>query len=135
VTTFDTNVVVRLLVEDDAGQTRQAEMAWRRALADGGVFLPKIVLVETAWVLRRAYKFDNATLLATLKRLVAIDGVVIEDLDEVKKAIVLLENGVADFSDYLIFEAALKANALPVKTFDQRFAREEDVELIGAATP
>ena len=45
---FDTNVVVRLIVEDDEDQSRQAETAWRSALADHGVFLSKIVLVETA---------------------------------------------------------------------------------------
>jgi len=46
VETFDTNIVVRLIVVDDEDQSRQAEAAWRSALADNGVFLPKVVLVE-----------------------------------------------------------------------------------------
>ena len=47
----DTNVVVRLLVEDDAEQTRLAEEAWKDLLASGGVFLSKVVLVEVGWSL------------------------------------------------------------------------------------
>ena len=133
-TTLDTNVIVRLLVEDDAEQARQPEIAWRQALANGGVFLPKIVLVETAWVLKKAYKFDKGTLLATLKRLLNIRGVVTEDLEEVQKALSLLETGEADLSDYLIYEAARAVNALPVKTFDRRFARKDGVESIEAIT-
>jgi predicted nucleic-acid-binding protein len=65
VETSDTNVVVRLAVHDDEIQSRDAEIAWRRALATGGVFLPKVVLVETAWVLRAAYRFDNSTVATT----------------------------------------------------------------------
>ena len=53
-TSFDTNVVVRLVVEDDPGQCDRAGEAFRRAVADGGVFLSATVLVEVAWVLRVA---------------------------------------------------------------------------------
>jgi predicted nucleic acid-binding protein len=51
--TFDTNVVVRLLVEDDPQQSALALDAWREALPQG-VFLPKLVLVEAVWVMREA---------------------------------------------------------------------------------
>lgn len=60
--TFDTNVVVRILVDDDEIQGRQAEAAWRGALEGEGVFLPKIVGVETVWVLRTAYRFRASTI-------------------------------------------------------------------------
>ena len=48
---LDTNVVVRLLVRDDAAQTRKAEQTFLRHARGDGVFLPLVVLVETAWVL------------------------------------------------------------------------------------
>jgi predicted nucleic-acid-binding protein len=35
---FDTNVAVRLVVEDDPTQCERAERAFRRAVAEGGVF-------------------------------------------------------------------------------------------------
>jgi predicted nucleic-acid-binding protein len=43
------------------------------------------------------------------------------------------EHGPADFSDYLILELAQQTGALPVRTFDERFAREADVELVALA--
>ena len=56
--TFDTNVVMRVLVEDAVVQCRLAESAWREGLARGGIFLPLTVLVEVGWVLRTVYRFD-----------------------------------------------------------------------------
>lgn len=129
--TFDTNVVVRLVVEDDETQSRRAEAAWRAALADDGVFLPKVVVVETVWVLRTAYHFDRRAVVETLQRLLEIEGVRAEDDGQVRGALSHFERGAADLSDYLILEAAREVNALPVRTFDQRFAREENVEIVG----
>jgi predicted nucleic-acid-binding protein len=48
----------------------------------------------------------------------------------VRRAIVAFEAGPADFSDYFIRESSREASALPVLTFDERFARGADVELV-----
>lgn len=130
-TTFDTNVVVRLIVEDDEIQSRQAETAWRQALAEGSVFLPKIVIVETVWVLRTAYRFDRSAVAKTLQYLLDIDRVFVEDESKIRQALSRFERGSADLSDYLILESAHDAEACPVQTFDRRFAKETDVVLIG----
>jgi predicted nucleic-acid-binding protein len=61
---FDTNVVVRLIVHDDAEQCRLAEQAFRSAVSSGGAWIASVVLVEVSWVLRVAYKFDRATIAA-----------------------------------------------------------------------
>ena len=53
---FDTNVAVRLVVEDDLAQCERAEHAFRRGIAEGGVFFTATVLIEVAWVLRVACK-------------------------------------------------------------------------------
>ena len=103
---FDTNVVVRILVKDDPDQCRQAEDAWREAVADGGAFLTTTVLVEVAWVLRAACKLDRATIAGGLRRLVDSAGVTIEHEALVRLAIDFFESGTADFSDYVIRESA-----------------------------
>jgi hypothetical protein len=41
VVTFDTNVLVRLLVVDDTDQCNRAERAWREAIELDGVYLPR----------------------------------------------------------------------------------------------
>jgi predicted nucleic-acid-binding protein len=50
-TSFDTNVAVRLLVEDDPAQCERAERAFRQAVAEGGVFFSAVVLVEGSFEL------------------------------------------------------------------------------------
>ena len=48
----DTNVLVRLLIEDDEDQARQAAAFLRTS---GRVFISQIVLVEATWVLASVY--------------------------------------------------------------------------------
>jgi predicted nucleic-acid-binding protein len=130
--TFDTNVVVRIIVKDDPEQCLLAEGVWRSALESGGVFLPKIVIVEVAWVLRSAYRYDRLAVAAALRGLTEVEGVRVEDEDEIRRAIEQYEQGGAGFSDCLLREAAATAGALPVFTFDQGFAQEPDVVLVGS---
>lgn len=119
---FDTNVVVRLLVRDDEDQSRRAELAWRRAITEGGAWIPTVVLVEVYWVLRTAYRFDRATIASALRRLIGSEGVSVEDEVIVLRALDSFETAPADFADYMILEAARRRDVLPLNTFDERLA-------------
>ena len=128
--TFDTNVIVRLLVEDDPQQSAIALHKWQVALERGGVFLPKLVLTEAIWVLRVSYRFDRQAITGAVRALLHTDGLNIENKSLVLAALDAYAKGSADFSDYLILESARAAGALPVHTFDRRFARHAEVLLI-----
>jgi predicted nucleic-acid-binding protein len=127
---FDTNVAVRLVIEDDPAQCERAERAFRQAVAEGGVFFSATVLVEIAWVLRVACKQNRAIIAAALRKLVGAAGVTVEHDAIVRRAIAAFEAGPADFSDYFIRESSREASALPVLTFDGDFASSADVELV-----
>jgi predicted nucleic-acid-binding protein len=127
---FDTNVVVRIVYRDDPAQADRASSAWKKAVASGGIFLSTVVLVELTWVLRVAAKFDRAAIAAALESLCDAQGVRVEKSQRVRRAIVRFKVGLADFSDCLILETARDAGALPVSTFDERFARESGVHLL-----
>jgi len=99
------------------------------------IFLTTVVLVELAWVLRVAAKFDRAAIASALESLSDAHGVSVEEAQRVRRAIARFKVGAADFSDCLILEAARDAAALPVSTFDERFAREPDVQLVAMAIP
>jgi len=133
----DTNVVIRLVVEDDEEQGAAAAAAWRALLASGGVFLSKVVIVEVAWVLRVSYRFDRQATATALRDLIDVEGVGVEDDAAVRRALCGFEASGADLSDHLILETARDASALPVLTFDRRFAREAGVALLssGGALP
>jgi predicted nucleic-acid-binding protein len=93
VAAFDTNVVVRLLVQDDEEQCRRAEAALRIAAAAEGAWISTVLLVETSWVLRGAYRFDRVATAAALRRLITSDGIVVEDDSAMLRALSSFENG------------------------------------------
>ena len=128
--TLDTNVVVRLLIGDDPQQTPIAEQAFLSAIATGGVYLPDVVLAEVAWVLR-GYDLERATRYQLLERLVRTRGVVVDDIDAVIDALEQFSLG-GDLADQLILARASSAAALPVLSFDRRFASSEGVELLNS---
>ena len=93
------------------------------------------VLVELAWVLRVAAKLRREAIASALQSLCDSEGVRVEGEARVRRAIDSFMRGPADFSDYLVLETARDENALPVITFDERFATTADVELAAAAKP
>jgi predicted nucleic-acid-binding protein len=129
VETFDTNVLVRVVYQDEPSQVERARRAWQAAVNGGGAFLTITVLVELAWVLRTAAKLDRATIAQALRRLCDAEGVTVEAEPRVRRALGLFEAGRADFSDYVLLETAEEAGALPVVTFDRDFAGETRVKL------
>jgi len=128
VRTLDTNVVVRLLIGDDPQQTPIAEQAFLDAIASGGIYLPDVVLAEVAWVLR-GYNLERATRYQLLERLVRTRGVVVDDIDAVINALEQFSQG-GDLADQLILARATNIGALPVLSFDRRFAASQGVELL-----
>jgi predicted nucleic-acid-binding protein len=130
VKTLDTNVVVRLLIGDDPQQTPIAEQAFLSAIATGGVYLPDVVLAEVAWVLP-GYDLERATRYQLLERLVRTRGVVVDDIDAVIDALEQFSLG-GDLADQLILARASSAAALPVLSFDRRFASSEGIELLNS---
>jgi predicted nucleic-acid-binding protein len=129
---FDTNVVLRLVVEDDPSQCERAATAFRSAVNGPGAFVAATVLVEVSWVLRVAFKLDRATIATALRGLVDTTGVTVEREAALRRALAAYEVGTADFSDYVILECSRDAGALPVVTFDDRFARTSDVVLVAS---
>lgn len=116
---IDTNVFVRLVVHDDKEQGQRAEAVFRDALRSGGVWISQVVVVEAVWVLRAAYKFDRASIVTVIRKLLNAEGVTVEQEAAVRNALSAFETGEADLADYLILETATRCEALPLWTFDR----------------
>ena len=127
---FDTNVVVRLLLRDDAAQAKKAEQAFLRHARGDGVFLPLVVLVETAWVLAYTYELDRKAIHDQLVSLVRTRGVVVNEADLVQDALEAYAKGTADFADYVILAATRRADCRTLLTFDRRLGKERGASAI-----
>jgi len=115
----DTNVIVRLIVRDDARQTASAEQFIR-----GGVWLSVLGLAETVWVLGRTYEFSSQDLIAAIEMLLRERDLVLQDVEAVEDALALFRSKRAlGFSDCLMLSLARKAGHLPLGTFDRNLGR------------
>ena len=117
---IDTNVVVRMLVDDDR---RQASAA-RELFANHEIFVPVTVALETEWVMRSGYGLTPAQIAAGLRRLGGLPGVTFEQSAEVAQALDWLEQGM-DFADALHLARTTRCDAFV--TFDRKFAKRAKV--------
>jgi predicted nucleic-acid-binding protein len=117
---FDTNVVVRLMVEDDEAQVRRARKLLEEAVeGDEPVFISDIVLSELEWVLESAYKVPRLQILAAVNELLADERFCFENRKRVTSALTLYHHGKGDLADYLLGLRADDAGVRTTFTFDR----------------
>lgn len=117
---FDTNLVVRLMIEDDERQARRARQLMAEAAEqDELVLVSDIVLSELEWVLEAAYNVPRQRILAALNALLADDKFCFEDRHRVAAALALYQMGRGDLADYLIGLRGEAMGARTTFTFDR----------------
>lgn len=123
---LDTNVLVRLLVGDDADQFAKAVAVLERATdAEEPCLLSDAVLCETAWVLASRYGAGHAEILAAMSELAADGRYAFDDPEALTETLRAFEDGRADFSDYLIGASARRRGARTTYTFDRKLEKDE----------
>jgi len=120
----DTNVLLRLIEQDDPVQLAVAEAA----VASGPLWVSSLVLLETVWVLEAGYGRSKGEVARVLAVLTTNRDLVLEAPDVVRSALGLWAKGSAEFSDYFILEAARAAGHTPLLTFDQRLGKAPGAE-------
>ena len=129
---FDTNVLLRLLLNDDARQARQAQALVDRAVSRSDqVLLPDIVLCELEWVMGAVYGVPKPEIVQTLRRLLKAKVFAFLDRGAVAGALRDYESGNGDFSDYLIGASAARAGASTTFTVDRALRRAGGFDLAG----
>ncbi|MBI3684462.1 MAG: type II toxin-antitoxin system VapC family toxin [Acidobacteria bacterium] len=112
----DTNVVVRLLTGDDAKQASAA----RALFAAGPIWIAKTVLLETGWVLRNLYGFDESAIRDAFTRLLGLKNVQTEDESSVATALALTVHGI-ELADALHLSS--RPPGAVFVSFDKSFVR------------
>src|SRR5205809_8131127 len=88
-TAVDTNVLVRLLTQDDPKQAAAA----RSLFAEEPIWIAKTVLLETGWVLRSLYGFEESAVREAFTKLLGLTNVHTEDESGVATSLGLVVDG------------------------------------------
>jgi predicted nucleic-acid-binding protein len=115
-TSVDTNVVIRLLMADDAAQTAAA----RAFFAGGPVWIAKTVWLETAWVLGSHYQLDERQIREALTELLGFPNVIGEDKASIAAALELTEHGI-ELADAMHLTS--RPSGAAFVSFDRQFVR------------
>ena len=87
--------------------------------ADERIFIPLVTLVETVWVLRRAYKQPKSVVITLVERLLDSGAMLIAEEELVDAALKAWRDGTGDFSDHVIGQEALRSGCQVVLSFDR----------------
>ena len=127
---LDTNIIVRYLAQDDPAQSPVATdiMEFRLTPENPG-FISIVAMVETVWVLDRAYGLTPQQIAAAVEHMLQADTLVIEYEQEVFAATVALKTGSGSFADALIGALGARAGCPRTLTFDKAALRLPGFEL------
>jgi len=128
---LDTNVLIRYLTQDDPVQAAKAREILERRLTPKNLgFVTVVAMVETVWVLDRAYNLTAQEIAAAVERLLQVEVLAIENEQEVFTAMIAMKQGRSSFADALIAELGASAGCTRTLTFDQKAVRHPGFELV-----
>lgn len=128
---LDTNILVRYLAQDDPVQSRIAtDLMESRATEGDPGFISIVAMVETVWVLDRAYGLAASEIAAALERILQADALIVESEQEVFQATMALKEGSGSFADALIGALGAKVGCTRTLTFDRSASRLPGFELV-----
>ncbi|WP_309085035.1 type II toxin-antitoxin system VapC family toxin [Chelativorans sp.] len=128
---IDTNVLVRLLVADNAGQTDAVRRFFAQRNSDDPAYVSTVALLETLWVLRRRFGYSRSTILDALRQLVASAEFQFEHGERLEQILATGDPSSSDIADHLISCSSNAAGCTRTVTFDRRAAsRVPGMELL-----
>jgi predicted nucleic-acid-binding protein len=117
----DTNVLVRLVAQDDPLQAQAVDRLFaRHAKKSEMLMVPITVVLELEWVLRSRLSQTKTQVLETIEALLTVVELSFEAEDAVEQALLDYRDGNADFGECLHLALARKQRALPFYTFDKK---------------
>jgi len=121
---IDTNVVIRLVMRDEAEQVRQAG-----SFVENGAWVSVLALAEATWVLKSVYALSAKDIATTIEMLLDHKDLTLQDADVVEAALELFQSRPAlGFTDCLMLQLARKAGHLPLGTFDRALGKIEGAQ-------
>lgn len=127
---LDTNVLVRYLAQDDAGQASLATKLIESFTTDAPGFISTVTLVETVWVLARAYGAARADIGGIVEGLLRSRELTVQDAEVHYLALRAFQTGTVDYADAVIGESGKRAGCVETVTFDRRASAGGQMRLL-----
>jgi predicted nucleic-acid-binding protein len=127
---LDTNVLVRLLIADDAEQSQKARAFVATLSPARPGYVSTVVIAETMGVLARYYKRSREELAALLESLLASAELYFEQLEVLVEALAIFRRSNVGFVDCLIERLGAAAACEYTVTFDQGAAKQAGMHLL-----
>jgi predicted nucleic-acid-binding protein len=112
----DTNIIVRLLTQDDAEQYQKAH----RLFASNEIFIADSVILECEWVLRFAYQFESPQINTALTKLFGLPNVHVTHTALLAQTLAWHSQGL-DFAD--AFHLAFSQHCKTFYSFDNKMVK------------
>jgi predicted nucleic-acid-binding protein len=119
----DTNVLVRVVLDDHPQESAIAKKLLRKFVAGKKLFISSYALLEMIWVLKVQGR-TRQTICEAVLDLLDSPGIVIGNREVVIAALEQYSNGKADFGDYLILHEGKSYDAPKLVSFDKAFYKE-----------
>ena len=127
---LDTNVLVRYIMQDDARQAAKANKLMESLTAREPGFIALVSVVELVWVLSSAYDLKRSRIVQALDLMLRSTQLVVDQAEQVLRALRAYDAGKADFADCLIERTAVAAGCVRTMTFDVAAAKTAGMTLI-----
>lgn len=129
---IDTNVLLRLIVDDDEEQRSKVKAFGSALNKDSRGLITLLGILEIDWALRSQYGFTRRRSGAALQKLTHIRGLDIESHDVLLRALRLVDESNADLADALIAERSAELGCERTMTLDRKAAaRIPSMTLLG----
>jgi len=109
---------------------KKADSLFIQSTPNNPVLINQIVLVEIIWVLKRLYKYPKSDLIKILEILLFNLEIKVLNCEEAQKALLIFQDGTADFSDYYLAEINKASGAEFTYTFDKKAGKHKNFKLI-----
>ena len=118
----DTNVLVRLIINDDQQQHSLAKKFFAGLSADFPGFVSLTTVIETVWTLRRSYAMDAETVGRFINKLLSSREIIVQAPAVVRRGMRDALEAKADFADAVISHLGIDADCDYTVTFDRSAA-------------
>jgi predicted nucleic-acid-binding protein len=128
---LDTNILLRLVLQDDRAQSPKVVQFMERLQSEGPGYINCISLMEFTWFLRRRLKIERMEVAAAINDLLEARDLLVEDEPLVEEALWLMTDQAVEFSDTFIALRNRAAGCSKTMTFDRQAAtRVPGMELL-----